>query len=142
MIKTSQQRQHRQMKTPQYGGRILVYQGASLQRGHGLGGLFKSIFCVAVPVLRRAAPIVKHAAVCAGKSTSKHAFKAGKKALKDVVTKKATLKEAIKDRAQEAALAAAFEAINKSETSRKVNTSARQTKKKERKRRKTIAPRL
>ena len=88
MAKTSQRRQNRQVKTPQYGGRVLVYRGASLQRGHGLGGLFKSLFRVAVPVLRRAAPIVKRAAVRAGKSASKEAFKAGKKALKDVVTKK------------------------------------------------------
>ena len=88
MAKTSQRRQNRQVKTPQYGGRILVYRGASLQRGHGLGGLFKSLFCVAVPVLRRAAPIVKCAAVRAGKAASKHAFKVGKNALKDFATKK------------------------------------------------------
>ena len=92
MVKTSQRRQNRQVKTPQYGGRVLVYRGASLQRGHGLGGLFKSLFRVSVPVLRRAAPIVKRAAVRAGKSASKQAFKAGKKALKDVVTKKSYIK--------------------------------------------------
>ena len=122
------------VKTPQYGGRVLVYCGASLQRGHGLGGLFKSLFFVGVGVgvsiLRRAAPIVKRAALHARKSASKHAFKVGKEAVKDVVTKKATLKEAIKDRAQEAALAAAFKAISKSETSRKINTPPRQTKNK------------
>ena len=97
---------------------------------------------MAVPVLRRAVPIVKRAAVRARKSASKHAFEAGKKALKDVVKKKATLKEAIKDRALEAALADALKAINKSETSRKMNFPAGQTKKKERKKQKPIAPRL
>ena len=134
MVKTSQRQQNKRVKTPQYGGSVLVYRGASLQRGHGLGGLFKSLFRVAVPILRRATPIVKRAAVPAGKSASKHAFKAGKKELKDVVTKKATLKKATKDRAQEAALVAAFKAINRRETSRIINTPARQIKNKKRKR--------
>ena len=59
MAKVTQRQQKRQSATRQYGGRVLVFRGAPLQRGHGLGGLFKTLFRVAVPVLRRAAPIVK-----------------------------------------------------------------------------------
>ena len=57
-----------------------------------------------------------------GKLASKHAFKAGKKAFEDIVTKKATLKEAIKGRVQGAALTTGFKAINKSERSQRINT--------------------
>ena len=76
----------------QYGGRITVYRGQPLQRGHGLGGIFRSLFRVAMPVIRRAAPIVKKVAVRAGRRVAKKAVKraaeAGAQVLEDVVAKK------------------------------------------------------
>ena len=133
--KTSQQPQRRRRKVKQlhrvqqYGrGRVTVFRGAPLQRGHRLGGLFKTLFSVTVPILRRAAPIVKRVAVRAGKSVAKRAVKAGARVLKDVATKQSTLKDALKQRAQEAALNAAMDAINKSASPRRANTLARKGK--------------
>ena len=108
----------RQRKTPtrsayQYGGRVLVFRSRPLQRGHGLGGLFKTLFRVAVPVIRRAAPIAKRVAKTIGKEAVERAKKTG---AKDVISNRSTLKEALKERAQEAALTAAMDAINKSAT--------------------------
>ena len=143
MAKVAHRQQRRQSATRQYGGRVLVFRGAQLQRGHGLGGLFKTLFRVAVPVLRRAAPIVKRTVVRVGKASSKRAAKVGAKALKDVATNKSTLKEAIRQRVQEAAFDAAAEVINKSVVSQNVNTSKRKSKSQQVKRkRKTNAPRL
>ena len=137
-------RQHRRSTlnhSKQYGGRVLVFRGAPLQRGHGLGGLFKTLFRVAVPVIRRAAPIAKKVALRVGKSAAKRAAKAGAKVIQDVATNRSTFKEAVKERAQEAALNAAMDAINKSAPKRTSNTRGRQAKKKQPKKR-TNAPRL
>ena len=143
MAKATQRQQRRQSATRQYGGRVLVFRGAPLQRGHGLGGLLKTLFRVAAPVLRRAAPIVKRTAVRVGKAASKRAVKAGAKALEDVATNKSTLKEGFKQRVQEAAFDAAAEVINKGVVSQSVNTSRRKSKSQQVKRkRKTNAPRL
>ena len=135
------QRKRTARRSKQYGGRVLVFRGAPLQRGHGLGGLFKTLFRVAVPVIRRAAPIAKKVAVRVAKSAAKRAAKAGTKVIQDVATNRTTFKEAVKERAQEAALNAAMDAINKSATKRKVITPKRQTRKKQSNKR-TNAPRL
>ena len=129
----------------QYGrGPITVFRGAPLQRGHGIfGTLLRTLGRVAVPVLKRAAPIAKRVAVRAAKSAAKRTAKAGMKVLEDVVTKQNTLKGAVKQRAQEAALNAAMDAINKTKASTKGNTSTRQVKSKhQQKRKRTSAPRL
>ena len=63
-----------------------MFRGAPLQRGHGLGGLFKTLFRVAVPVIRRAAPIAKKVSLRVGKSAAKRAAKAGAKVIHDVAT--------------------------------------------------------
>ena len=55
------------------------------------------------------------------------------KVLEDVVTKQNTLKGAVKQRAQEAALNAALDAINKTKSTQKGNTPARQVKSKQQK---------
>ena len=106
-----------------------IFRGQALQRGHGLGGLFKTLFRVAMPIVRRAAPIVKRVAVQAvkrgAKGVAKRAAKAGARVIKDVASKQSTLKESLKQRAQEAALEAAMDAINKSGVSRNTTTSAR-----------------
>ena len=39
MAKVTQRQQKRQSATRQYGGRVLDFRGAPLQRGHGLGSL-------------------------------------------------------------------------------------------------------
>ena len=116
-----------------------MFRGAPLQRGHGLGGLFKTLFRVAMPAIRRAAPIVKRVAMRVGKSAAKRAANAGGKVLEDVATNRSTLKEALKERAQEAALSAAMDAINKSGVQRNSNTPVRRVKKKQRR---ANAPRL
>ncbi len=83
------------------------FRGAPLQRGHGIGGLFKGLFRIAVPIIRRSlAPIarrgLKAAAKSALKSAGKKALKASAYALKDVAEDKATLREALQNRASEA----------------------------------------
>ena len=141
MAKRSQrQRKKPTRRVQQYGGRVLVFRGAPLQRGHGLGGLFKTLFRVAVPVIRRAAPIAKRVAMRVGKSAAKRAAKAGAKVLEDVATNRSTLKESLKERAQEAALNAAMDAINKSASKGTSNTPVKHAKKKQRGR--TNAPKL
>ena len=127
----------RQRKTPalrayQYGGSVLVFRGRPLQRGHGLGGLFKTLFRVAVPVVRRAAPIAKRVAKTIGKEAVKRVKKTSAKVLDDVISNRSTLKEALKERAQEAALTVAMDAINKSATLKKTNTPVKRPKRKQR----------
>ena len=83
------------------------FRGAPLQRGHGIGGLFKGLFRIAVPIIRKSlAPIarrgLKAAAKSALKSAGKKALKASAYALKDVAEDKATLREALQNRATEA----------------------------------------
>ena len=63
-----------------------MFRGPPLQRGHGLGGLFKTLFRVAVPVIRCAAPIAKKVALRVGKSAAKRAAKAGAKVIHYVAT--------------------------------------------------------
>ena len=131
MAKNVRRRQRRNTRSKQYGGRVLVFRRAPLQRGHGLGGLFKTLFRVAVPVIRRAAPIAKKVALRVGKSAAKRAAKAGAKVIQDITKNRSTFKKAVKERAQEAALNAAMDAINKNAPRRKANTFAKQAKKKQ-----------
>ena len=118
---TPRRRKPQRRAARQYGGRVRIFRGQALQRGHGLGGLFKTLFRVAMPIVRRAVPIVKRVAVQA----AKRGTKAGVRVLKDVASKRSTLKGAVNQRAQEATLEAAKDAINKSDASRNTNTSAR-----------------
>jgi hypothetical protein len=96
-----------------------------------------------MPVIRRAAPIVKKVVVRAGRRVAKTAVKraaeAGSQVLEDVVVNKRTLKDSLKQRAQEAALNTALDAINKGPVKKRSNTSTNARKKKVRK---TIAPKL
>ena len=142
MAKKQQKKRKQAGRARQYGGRLTVFRGAPLQRGHGIfGTLLRTLGRVAVPIIRRAAPIAKKVAVRAAKSATKRAAKAGMKVLKDVVTKQNTLKGALKERAQEAALNAAMDAINKSKAPQKSNTPSRQAASKHRRKR-TKAPKL
>ena len=82
----------------QRGYGISVYRGRSMQRGHGLGGLFKGIFRVAVPILRRT---VLKAGKKAIKTLGKRALKAGYGAIKDVAHDRENLRDALQKRALE-----------------------------------------
>ena len=139
MVKKLKRWRKKRKETHQYGGQVNIFRGASLQRGHGLGGLLKTLFRVAVPVIRRAAPIVKRVTAKVGRTASRKALGVGKRVLKDVATKKSTLKDSLKRHAQEAALNAAMDAINKSTVKKKARTPLRRSKSKQRK---TNAPRL
>ena len=52
-----------------------IYRGSTIQRGYGIGSIFKAIFRFLVPLFKKASPILK----TAGKSLAK---KAGKAVLK------------------------------------------------------------
>ena len=128
------------------------FRGAPLQRGHGIGGLFKGLFRIAVPIIRKSlAPIarrgLKAAAKSALKSAGKKALKASAYALKDVAEDKATLKEALKNRANEA-LNSGIATINTGARKRKSNTTVRGSKskvlknKKKKSSRRIVAPTL
>ena len=71
-----------------------IYRGRALQRGHGLGGIFKGLF-------RMAAPLLKKAGKKALRTVGKRALKAGANALTDIAEKRATPKQALKSRVKE-----------------------------------------
>lgn len=60
---------------------IAHFSGPHSQRGHGLGGIFKSLFRAAVPLFKKAAPIVKAAA----KTVAKEAARTGLNVIDDVM---------------------------------------------------------
>lgn len=74
------------------------FVGPSVQRGHGLGGIFGSLFRAVAPMVRSAAPIIRSAA----KSTMKEAARTGADILSDVA-QGASFQEAAKTRQSEAA---------------------------------------
>ena len=82
----------------QRGYGMSVYRGRPIQRGHGLGGLFKGIFRVAVPILRKT---VLKAGKKALKKMGKRALKAGYGAIKDVTEDRENLRDALQKRALE-----------------------------------------
>ena len=97
-------------------GDMRVFRGQALQRGHGIGGLFKGLMRVAMPLMKKGLLHV-----------GKRALNAGAKVLEDVSQNK-SLKESVKNRAGEA-----FNPLNiiKGATGkRKSNTSVNSQKKK------------
>ena len=91
----------------QRGYGMAIYRGRALQRGHGLGGLFKGLFRIAVPIIRRSlVPIAKRglkaAAKSALKAAGKKALKTSAYILKDMAEDNLTLKEAVQNRTAEA----------------------------------------
>ena len=82
----------------QRGYGMSVYRGRGVQRGHGLGGLFKGIFRVAVPIIRRT---VLKAGKKALKTIGKRTLKAGYGAIKDVAHDRENLRDALQKRALE-----------------------------------------
>ena len=77
---------------------MAIYRGRALQRGHGLGGLFKGLFRLAAPIIKRSiVPIGKRAL----KAVGKKALRAGASAVQDIVENKVSVKDALKNRAAE-----------------------------------------
>lgn len=73
------------------------FAGPSVQQGHGLGGIFSSIFRAVTPLLRSAAPVAKAAA----RSAVSEAARTGAEILSDVA-QGADVKQAAKSRSQKA----------------------------------------
>ena len=96
-----------------------IYRGRALQRGHGLGGIFKSLF-------RMAAPVLKKAGKKALRTVGKRALKAGANALTDIAEKRASPKEALKSRAKQ--IVFPQKDINKSDNKKKNHSTARTAK--------------
>jgi len=81
-----------------YGAGGTIFRGRTLQRGHGIGGLFRGLFRIAAPMIKRAiVPVGKKILKAAGK----RAIKVASKAAKNVLTNKSSLKEAAKQGALE-----------------------------------------
>lgn len=70
-----------------------VYRGPPYQKGHGLGGIFRSIF-------RIAAPIIKNVGKSALKSVGRQAFRSGRDLAADLIQGK-SFKESVKRRGKE-----------------------------------------
>ena len=78
----------------QRGYGMAIYRGNALQRGHGLGGLFKGLFRTAAPIIRRTGKKIL-------KSVGQRALKAGANVLSDIAEYRASPKEALKSRVKE-----------------------------------------
>lgn len=97
-------------------GDMRVFRGQALQRGHGIGGLFKGLMRVAMPLMKKGLLHV-----------GKRALNAGAKVLEDVSQNK-SLKESVKNRAGEAFNP--LNLINSAVGKRKSNTSVNPKKRK------------
>lgn len=74
------------------------FAGPSIQRGHGLGGIFSSLFRAIVPLFSKAAPVLKSAA----KTAAKEAVRTGVNVVDDVLDGR-NLQDAVANRSKEAA---------------------------------------
>ena len=78
----------------QHGGNIVGFRGARIQRGYGIGGIFKSLARIAIPLFKRGAKAVGKRAlkvatevgqdVLEGKDVIKSAKSRGKQAVSDI----------------------------------------------------------
>ena len=124
----------------QRGYGMAVFRGESLQRGHGFGGIFKGLFRIALPIIRKimvkVAPVIKRTLVSAGKkalkSAGKRALKAGAHAVMDMTAQPGSFKETVRDEA-----VGAMESINRSGSKRKASRKPKNVK-----RRRVTAPTL
>ena len=85
----------------QHGGNIVGFRGARIQRGYGIGGIFKSLARIAIPFFKRGV-----------KAVSKRALKAATEVSQDVLEAKDVIKSA-KSRGKQAVSDMAEAAINK-----------------------------
>lgn len=91
------------------------FAGPSVQHGHGLGGIFSSLFRAAVPLLSKAAPVLKSAA----KAVAREAVRTGVNVLDDVMDG-SSVSDALSHRGQEAAKRVARKGVKR--LKRMVNT--------------------
>ena len=87
MVKTLKCWRKNRKRAQQLEGQANIFRGVALQGGHGLGSLLKTLICVALPVIRRAAPILKCDTAKVWKAASRKALGVGKQVLKDVARK-------------------------------------------------------
>jgi hypothetical protein len=73
------------------------FAGPSIQQGHGLGGIFSTLFRAVAPVFRAAAPVAKAAA----KTAAREAAVTGASVLSDLASGR-SLQESAKQRTNEA----------------------------------------
>jgi hypothetical protein len=75
------------------------FAGPLSQKGHGFGGIFRSIARAAVPLFKRAAPVVKSAA----KAVAQEAARSGADVVSDLLSGK-NLGKSLQERAEQATL--------------------------------------
>ena len=85
----------------QHGGNIVGFRGARIQRGYGIGGIFKSLARIAIPLFKRGA-----------KAVGKRALQAATEVGQDVLEGKNVI-ESAKSRGKQAAGDVAKAAANK-----------------------------
>lgn len=80
---------------------MMYFVGSRNQRGHGLGGLFRSVLRVAVPFIKRAAvPLLKRTAKTALKAAGRQALTSGAAIAEDLMAGR-SFKTAVRARAKE-----------------------------------------
>lgn len=84
------------------------FAGPSVQQGHGLGGIFSSLFRAAVPLFKKAAPVLTSAV----KSVAKEAARTGVDVLDDVL-EGSSVRDAMASRGQEAAKRVAHRGVKR-----------------------------
>ena len=72
---------------------MAIYRGRELQRGHGLGGLFKGLFRLAAPIIKRSKVRIGKRAL---KAVGKKVLRAGASAVQDIVENKVSVKDGLK----------------------------------------------
>ena len=78
-----------------------LFMGSRYQKGHGLGGIFRTIARIAMPLLRRTAiPFLKRAGKSALKTVGRQVIRSGKSLVGDVVQGK-PFKESVKRRTKQ-----------------------------------------
>lgn len=94
-------RSYEEYYTNQAGNGLSYYRGIPLQRGSGLGGIFRSMFRMAVPLFKKGA-----------KALGKQFLRTGVEVANDVIQGK-DVKSAVKQRAKEAGKSLTDKAANK-----------------------------
>lgn len=80
---------------------MIIYRGGRRQRGHGIGGVFKSLFRKAMPILAEG-----------GKVIAKHAAEMGKNVLADVSRGETDIAKSFERHGVKAAIGAAGDVLD------------------------------
>ena len=84
------------------------FSGPVVQRGYGIGGIFSRIFRAAVPLFKKAAPVLKSAA----KTVAKEAVRSGADVLDDVISGR-SIGDSLSEHSTEAAKRVAPKCVRK-----------------------------